>query len=60
MVDIYATEEKIKQSIFSEIEAQIIEPDADIKVNMITMDKEQGYLDSVKRFDTFRGGKKSD
>jgi hypothetical protein len=60
MVDIIATEDKFKQSVFSEIGGQIIEPDVDIKVNMITMDKEQAYIDSVKQFNTFRGGTKSE
>ncbi len=60
MVDTIAMEEKFKQTVFSEIEGPIIEPDADIKVNMITMDKEQASIDSVKQFDTFRGGTKSE
>jgi hypothetical protein len=40
MVDINVTEEKIQQSVFSEIESQTIEPDKEINVNMITLDKE--------------------
>ncbi len=58
MVDINVTEEKIKQSVFSEIESQTIEPDAKIKVNMITLDKTQSSIESVEKFDTFRGGTK--
>jgi hypothetical protein len=49
-------EEKIKQSVCSEIEGQIIELDADIKVHMITLDQEQTFIDSVMKVDTFRGG----
>ena len=56
MVDIYATEEKIKQPVINEIEDQIIKPDADSKVNMITLDQEQAYIGGVKLFNTFRGG----
>jgi hypothetical protein len=58
MVDIIVTEEKFTQSVFSEFEGQITEPDADIrvKVKMITMDKEQESIDSVQAFNTFRGG----
>ena len=55
MVDIYATKEKIKQSVINEIEDQIIKPDADSKVKMITLDQEQAYICGVKLFDTFRG-----
>jgi hypothetical protein len=39
---------------------QIIGPDADIKFNTITLDKEQGCIDSVKQFDTLRGGPNED
>jgi hypothetical protein len=60
MVDIYEMAEEIKQAVINEIEGQIIKPDAESKVNMITLDQEQAYIDSVKQFDTFRGGAESD
>jgi hypothetical protein len=53
---IYATEEKIKQSVCSEIEGQIIELVVDIKYHMITLDQEQTHIDSVMKVDTLRGG----
>jgi hypothetical protein len=56
MVDIYAMKEKIKKSVISEIEGQIIELDVDIKYHMITLDQEQTYIDSIMKVDTFRGG----
>jgi hypothetical protein len=34
---------------------KIIKPDADSKVDMITLDQEQTYIDSVMKVDTFRG-----
>ncbi len=49
-------EVKVKQSVIREIEGQIIKPDADSKVSMITLDQEQTYIDSVMKVDTFRGG----
>ena len=59
MVDIYAMQEELKWSVISEIESQIIEPVADYKLNDGTMESEQIYADSIKKFDTFRGGTKS-
>ena len=59
MVENYAMEEKIKQSFIIEVEGQIIKPDAEDKLNMITLDQEQAYIDSVMKVDTFRGGTKS-
>ncbi len=56
MVDIYAMQEELKWSVISEIESQIIEPDADYKINFVAMESEQMYADSIKKFDTFRGG----
>jgi hypothetical protein len=55
MVINYAMEEKVKQSVISEIEGQIIKPDADSQVDMIMLDQEQTYIDSIMKVDTFRG-----
>jgi hypothetical protein len=59
MVDIYAMQEELKWSVISEIEGQIIEPVADYKLNDGTMESEQICADSIKKFDTFRGGTES-
>jgi hypothetical protein len=59
MVDIYAMQEELKWSVISEIEGQIIEAVADYKLNYGTMKSEQNYADSIKQFDTFRGGTES-
>ncbi len=59
IVDIYAMQEELKWSVISEIEGQIIEPVADYKLNDGTMESEQIYADSIKKFNTFRGGTES-
>jgi major membrane immunogen (membrane-anchored lipoprotein) len=63
MVDIYdkfyVMQEELKWSVISEIEGQIIEPVADYKLNDGTMESEQICADSIKKFDTFRGGTES-
>jgi len=59
MVDIYAMQEELKWSVISEIEGHIIEPVADYKLNYGTMESEKVYADSIKKFDTFRGGTES-
>ncbi len=59
MVDTYAMQEELKWSMISEIEGQIIEPVADYKLNYGTMQSEQICADSIKKFDTFRGGTES-
>jgi hypothetical protein len=59
MVDIYAMQEELKWSVISEIESQIIKPDADYKINFVAMESEQMYADSIEKFDTFRGGTES-
>jgi hypothetical protein len=51
MVDIYAMQEELKWSVISEIEGH--------KLNDGTMESEQICSDSIKKFDTFRGGTES-
>jgi hypothetical protein len=56
MVDIIKQQAQFEQIVISEIEVQNIEMDADIKYPVITLDREQTYIDSVMKVDTFRGG----
>ncbi len=56
MMDIYFAEEKVKQSVITEIEGQTITQDADYMKDKNRLDQEQVLADSVSRFDTFRGG----
>ena len=48
--------EKIKQSVISEIEGQIIKSDEDYTNDKGTLDREQMHDSSVEKSDTFRGG----
>jgi hypothetical protein len=59
MVDIYTMQEELKWSGIGEIEEQMIEPDAEYKVNYGTMKSEQMHADRIKKIDTFRGGTES-
>jgi hypothetical protein len=56
MMDIYTAEEKFEQSVINEIESQIITKDAGYTKEKNTLDQEQEFVDSVSKFDTFRGG----
>ena len=56
MVDIYKMEVEINKSVISEIEDQIIKPDADYTNGTGTLDQEQMCDDSVEKSDTCRGG----
>jgi hypothetical protein len=51
-------EEKLKQSVMNEIEDQFIKPD---KINLSSkgmLNQKQVYVDSIKKSDALRGGKK--
>jgi hypothetical protein len=56
MVDIHAMQDEIRKSVISEIEDQIIKQDADYKINYGTLESDQTYVNSIEKFDTFRGG----
>jgi len=56
MVDIYEQQTQFEQSVFSEIEGQNVEQIAAYEMSYDTLDLEQMHANSVKKFDTFRGG----
>ena len=58
IVDIYERRAQLKQLVINEIEGQNNKLVADYKFGYDTLDLKQVYADSVKKFDTFRGGTK--